>query len=118
MHGKNKGVEFYHHAEKMEKVMKTKVQKYIIFFILVREWIECGEFRDTNRIILVGDPFFGLILKVFLHKSKIHIFLCDKKTYIDHYTFKKHTKWILTSSISKKKEIEEDVLIVPFDKVF
>lgn len=100
--------------------MKRRIYRYVISFIIVREWIECGEFEDADRIIVVGKKAYAMITNYLLRNKKIDCNYCDLERFIKTYKSRKNTKWIIFDEnlldevkIMEQLSGSEDVIISP-----
>ena len=90
----------------------SKIKSEICKYIIIMEWIENGEFRRTERIVVIGTRFEGMVVNR-LFKDKKNIYYCtdlDKK-YVQDYK----TKWIVFDSKLKKyfPQNQFNILILP-----
>lgn len=92
--------------------MKSIMSKIYPIFI-VREWIECGEFNNTDKIIVIGSKFYALAINLLLWGSKKKIYYCVEFT--GEYKYKNNTKWIILDNSLKRRfpQNSYNVLIIP-----
>lgn len=90
----------------------SKLKRMICKYIVIREWIENGEFSDTDQIVVVGSGTWVVMVKFLFRKSGKRIY-CSKlnKKYIYH----KKRKWIVFEKALKKAFPQNDssILLVP-----
>lgn len=92
-----------------------EIKKSICTFIIVREWLECEEFLNVKKIIVVGDKLQALIINLLFFKKTQEIYYCDKNDFEKKYSYKKNVKWIVFY-VDKNillKDMGMDVLIFP-----
>ena len=87
----------------------------IYSFIIIREWNECKEFKDVNKIIIVGNKIQYKLAEVYLKKFGKRVYYCPISKFKKIYKYQKKTKWILfdknvLSSIGMKNR---DIICMP-----
>lgn len=82
-------------------------------FIVVKEWMDCGEFKNTDTIIVIGNRFHAVVVSLLFRKSGKKIYYCSEM--IEKYRYRKKTKWIIFDNSLKKKfpQNSYDVLVIP-----
>jgi len=81
--------------------------------IIVKEWIECGEFRNTDKIIVIGSKFYAMAVKFLFRGSGKKIYYCTETA--GKYKYNHKTKWIIFDRALKENLPlnSYDVLLVP-----
>ena len=89
-------------------------------FIVVREWMECGEFESVDRTIIVGDSIYALIVNYLMKKEGIKCNHCLIKDFDRLYKSGSSTRWIIFGDTlcNDKEEIKkladrDNVIIFP-----
>ena len=81
--------------------------------IIVKEWIDCGEFKGTDKIIVIGSKFYARAVKVLLSGSGKKVYYCTKA--VGKYKYNNKTKWVVFDKDLKGNLPlnSYDVLLVP-----
>ena len=91
----------------------SKVKTAVCTYIVMKEWIENGEFHQVNKIVVVGTKRQAVMVKYLFRKSEKNIYYCEKPDQICEC--KNITKWIVFENKAKRNLLRKDyhVLIVP-----
>ncbi len=89
-------------------IQLTRIKPIVCNYIIIREWIENGEFDNTNNIIVVGTRFQSVMVNVLFKRRDKRIFYCTNINY-KHYD---KTKWIIFDKTVKKAFPQNDYSIL------
>ncbi len=94
----------------MVQLWKTKLM--ICRYIIIREWIENGEFSKVDQIVVVGSRVHVFIVKFLFRKSGKKVYY--SKSY-KKYKYSINRKWIIFDKGLKKLFLQNDsnILLVP-----
>ncbi len=87
----------------------------IYIYAVVKEWNAGGEFKDTEKIIVVGSQIQALLVRVFLIKISVLVSYCNLNFFDHMYKCRKNVKWIVFDNRKAKylKSTGTDILIFP-----
>lgn len=98
--------------EYMGRLEKIKHLFYTI--IIVGEWIECGEFAESHRVVVVGDLIDAQVINIMLKKENIKVYYCSPKDFEKKYREKEKVKWVLLDdSVRKWRKSSTDIIVMP-----
>ena len=84
----------------MVPVMK-KIKAEICNYIILKEWIENGEFINTNVVIVIGTKIHARFVNFRFRGSGIKVYYNTELRGAYHY--KKWVKWIIFDTNLKRK---------------
>lgn len=94
----------------------SKLKPLICSYIIIREWIENGEFARAERIIVIGTRFQAAMVKMLFKGTGKRIFYIEKlggKYAHDSNTGRAgRTKWIVFGNRLKRKLPKNDCKIL------
>mgnify|MGYP006964298905 CR=1 FL=1 len=100
--------------------MRKRIKMLIITLVIVREWIECGEFKDIGRIIVVGGKMYAVIINFLIRNLKLECCYCSLEDFKKFYKPRMYVKWIVFEDdlLDKKKMLErtfgkKDIIVFP-----
>lgn len=100
--------------------MRKYIKMLIISFVIVREWIECGEFKDIGRVIVVGKKMYAVIINFLIRNRKLKCCYCSLEDFKKFYKPRMCVKWIVFEDdlLGKKKMLErtfdkKDIIVFP-----
>lgn len=98
--------------------MLTKVRKWLCDYIIIREWVENGEFDGADRIIVIGTKFQAVMIKMLFRGTGKRIFYCEKlkRKYV-HGSNAGKIKWIIFDRGLKRKLPRNDCSILFMPKI-
>lgn len=88
--------------------LKFVIDKYIV----IREWIENGEFCNADQIVVVGSKVQAVMVKFLFRKTNKRIYyLNSNREYIHHHK----RKWIVFDQSLNKifPQNDSNVLLIP-----
>lgn len=91
----------------------SKIKTAVCTYILMKEWVENGEFHEADKVVVIGTKVQAAVVKSFFRKTSKKIYYCEK--FDSKYADKNRTKWIIFDDNIKKNFVHNDyhVLIVP-----
>lgn len=90
-----------------------KVKAVICNYVIVREWIENGEFFNTDIIIVVGTKWQAVMANIAFRGSGEKVYYAIKSN--EKYHYRERTKWIVFDRKFKNRLSKNnfDILFVP-----
>lgn len=90
-----------------------KAKSVIYDYIIIKEWMENGEFKDAENIVVSGTRIQVAVVKLLFKKSGKKIYCC--RNLKKQYAHRRHWKWIVFDRDMKKDWALNDssVLLMP-----
>lgn len=97
----------------MEQKLLSKAKQLIYNCIIVREWIENGEFTKSDRIIVIGTRLQAVMISCLFKGSGKKIYFITGLN--RKYECRRQVKWIVFDSSLKKSLPKNDcnILFIP-----
>lgn len=94
--------------------MKKKVKRTLYEYIIIKEWIDNGEFAKVDRIVVVGTKWQGIRVTFLFKNSNKKIYYVTELS--EKYKYRNRVKWIIFDDNLKKMFPNDDcnVLFLPF----
>lgn len=91
----------------------SKIKITVCNYIVIKEWVENGEFNQADKIIVIGTKLQSVMVKSLFRGTQKKVYYCKK--FEKKYTYKSRTKWIIFDSSAKRMLPQKDynILIVP-----
>lgn len=99
----------------LKMMQLSELRSIICNYIIIKEWIENGEFIETNKIVVVGTRFQAVMVKFLFRKCSKRIFYCTKLE--KEYLYNNKTKWIIFNIALRKvlPENDHNILFMPIN---
>lgn len=89
------------------------IKSEICNYIIVREWIENGEFSNADIIIVIGTKAQAVMVNTLFRGSGKKVYYMERLH--GKYRYKKRVKWIIFDRSLKRKLPQDDfdILFIP-----
>lgn len=93
--------------------MSLQIKSELCKWIIIKEWIENGEFSNTERIIVIGTKWQAIMVNILFRGSGKKVYYATEPN--EKYHYRKRTKWIIFDRYLKSKLPQNtfDVLFIP-----
>lgn len=94
-------------------VIIKKIKSEICNYIIVREWIENGEFSNADTIIVIGTKAQAVMVNVLFRGSGKKVYYMERLH--GKCRYRKWVKWIIFDRSLKRKLPQDDlgILFIP-----
>lgn len=97
----------------MELLSKTRAMAGDM--IVIKEWIENGEFDKADRIIIIGTKLQAMMTALLFKKEPKKVYYCSKPN--RPYVYNKKIKWIIFDNRLKSEWPRNDYNILWMPKI-